>query len=128
MLDSAPAEGSVTAAPNGGRAAAYAALERDVDLFADMDFESTAAVTSTVSGDSSIISTSVPAPTPPITRGAASSGDSNLIPITTVTQINENEEFMQRLPITSSDVEMLPFTSSTGKMLPATSSEDKQRD
>ena len=31
MLVSAPAEGSNTAVPNGGLAAAYAALEQDVD-------------------------------------------------------------------------------------------------
>ena len=117
MLVSAPAEGSDTAVPNGGLAAAYAALERDVDLFADMDFEAAAATTSTVHENSnSRTNVSAPAPsTPPIGHDVATSGVSNLIPVATITQIAKNGEYIKGLPSTSSDVKMLPATSSEDK-------------
>ena len=44
--------GEIIAEPNGGRADAYAAMERDIDLFADLDFEEAAAITPTITEES----------------------------------------------------------------------------
>ena len=84
LLRAAPAGGEVEAELSGGRDAAFAAMERDIDLFADQDFEETGATTppvTTASGASQVdqpqseLNTSTAGE--PVSRGSSSTQVTN---------------------------------------------------